>query len=186
MKRLLFLDTETGGIDPTKYSLLTIGYIVWDRECGVLYSREVCQKLARYRVSREALEINHFDLKKYEKERILTSREIIDEFNLIRSKFFGAKKIPLAGHNISFDVEFLRAMYRKQGMDIEKTFSYKTVDTFTILQFMNHCGRLPDGITSLSKAIDYFHIEINERHTALGDAFATLDLYQKMLMLCKM
>lgn len=38
--RLLFIDTETGGLDPHKHSLLTIGVVVWDEKLGELYSDE--------------------------------------------------------------------------------------------------------------------------------------------------
>ena len=181
MERLLFLDTETGGLDPTKYSLLTIGFVVWEKERGALYSREICQKLEKYKVCDEALAINNFNISNFQTSDILTPKEIIDEFDVIGEKYFDGEKIRVAGHNIAFDIEFLRRLFKTEDKDLEKVISYKTVDTYSILQYLIHKGKLSFGITSSTKAFDYFGIAVKGRHTALGDAMATMELYNKLL-----
>ena len=182
MSRLLFLDTETGGIDPNKYSLLTIGLVVWDKSRGILYKNEVCQKLAEYNICDEALNINQFDISKFSEKDILTANEIIDIFNFLKLEYFeGYSAIPLAGHNIGFDIDFLKLLYEKEKKDFEKDFSYKTVDTFSILQYLIHMGKLPENINNSTKAFEFFNIIVNGRHTALGDSIATAELYSKLL-----
>ena len=44
MARLLFIDTETGGLDPEKHSLLSVGFVVWDSVLDECYSAEYYQK----------------------------------------------------------------------------------------------------------------------------------------------
>ena len=80
MDRLLFLDTETGGLDSRTHSLLSLGLVVWDKNDGIIYKKEVCQKLKRYSVTQEALDVNHFDISLYNPSDILTASQIHELF----------------------------------------------------------------------------------------------------------
>ena len=56
MARLLFIDTETGGLNPEKHSLLSVGFVVWDSVLGECYSAEYRlkkRKLPNYQNSAE-------------------------------------------------------------------------------------------------------------------------------------
>ena len=182
MKRLLFIDTETGGLDFRKNSLLTIGFVVWDKEYGILYKKEVCQKLDKYIIEKSALEINHFDINKINKDDILSAHEIEKVIISIKNEFFSDKKlIPLAGHNVNFDTNFIREMFEQNNLDYDKLFLHRIVDTYSIVRFLIDVGKLPEGIDNSSGAFDYFNIKVNGRHTALGDAIATAELYEKLL-----
>ena len=59
-KKLLFIDTETGGIDCGKHSLLSIGLVVWDNDQGIIDSTEILIKNKEYVVTKEAQRINKF------------------------------------------------------------------------------------------------------------------------------
>ena len=48
MNRILFIDTETGGINPNKHSLLSIGLVVWDQDNGIIYENEFYIKSEKY------------------------------------------------------------------------------------------------------------------------------------------
>ena len=181
MDRLLFLDTETGGLDASKHSLLTIGYAVWESTGDILFKREICQYLNKYITCEEALKINNFNIKNFSPENILSAAEIIDDFEALKRRFFHGAKIPLAGHNIAFDMDFLRAMYRRAGREMEDTFSYKALDTYSILQYLIQLGKIPAKINNSEEAFKYFNIDVKGRHTALGDAVATAELYNKLL-----
>ena len=186
MDRLLFIDTETGGLDPQKHSLLNLGLVVWDRDKGILYQREVCQKLDKYIATKEALDINHFDVKNYDSKDILSATEIDEVLKRIKEEFFnGFEKIPLAGHNVQFDFSFIRAMYDKAGLAFGRMFSHRLVDMFSILQFLIHTQKIPEFVNNSTIAFDYFKIDVHGRHTALGDSVAAAELYSKLINLYK-
>lgn len=182
MGRLLFLDTETGGLDPRKYSLLSIGIVVWDSVEGVLYKKNILPKHKNYVICQEALKINNFNINSFNKEDFYSKEEIVKLFKEIKSQFFEVyKKIPLAGHNIHFDVSFLRQYLQYTIEEYENLFSYKLVDTYSILQMLIHSGKLPEYISNSDDAFKYFNIKVNGRHTALGDAEATAILYEELI-----
>ena len=186
MERLLFIDTETGGLSPKQHSLLTLGLVVWDKTDGILYQREICQKLDKYNTTAEALAINHFDINNYTGSDILTASEIDAEFQRLKGKYFyNFERIPLAGHNVQFDFSFVREMYEQAGLSCTNLFSHRLVDMFSILQFLVHIKKIPDYVNSSTAAFDYFKIEVHGRHTASGDSMAAAELYTKLLDLYK-
>lgn len=62
MARLLFIDTETGGLDPEKHSLLSVGFVVWDSVLGECYSAEyrLKRKLPDYQSCTKNQQIDRF------------------------------------------------------------------------------------------------------------------------------
>lgn len=183
--RLLFVDTETGGLDPNKYSLLSIGLVVWDACDGVLFEKEMLIKHKEYHVSTSAQRINHFDQQIHEQTAI-SSKTAINVFYEIKNQFFvDETTIPLAGHNVSFDILFIRKFFQDNKRSFENLFSHRSVDTYSIVRFLVNCGRLPEYINSSAKAFSHFGITVQGRHTSLGDARATAELYTKMLDLMK-
>lgn len=182
MQRLLFLDTETGGLDPQKYSLLSIGVAVWDRREGIIFKKNLCPLTRNYIISPEAQAINHFSVDDYSREDFFTREEIADEFRKIKEEFFpDYKTLPLAGHNIQFDDSFLRVLFKDTACRYEDLFSYRLVDTYSVLQVLIHCGKIPASVSNSDRAFEYFGIKVNGRHTALGDAVATAELYDKLV-----
>ena len=148
--------------------------------------QKVCQKLKRYSVTQEALDVNHFDISLYNPSDILTASQIHELFLSIADEYFPTmKRLPLAGHNIQFDSAFLKEMYFKNKLPYDKTFATRVVDTFSLLQFLIHLDLIPAEINYSTVAFDYFNIKVNGRHTALGDSVATAELYTQLLNLIK-
>ncbi len=95
--------------------------------------------------------------------------------------------IILAGHNIAFDQAFLGAFLAGQGRGPGPRFSHRTVDTHAIAAALRDAGRLPLDNLSSTALFAHFGIQVPEekRHTALGDALATFELYWKLVELMK-
>jgi DNA polymerase-3 subunit epsilon len=70
----------------------------------------------------------------------------------------------IIGHNIGFDLRFLRAEFGRLGLPIPEKLS--TIDTM----------RLANG-SSLADACDQLGVGYDDRHTALGDARAAANLF---------
>lgn len=64
--RLLFIDTETGGIEPTEHSLLSIGIVVWENG-NTIFEDELYIKDKTYKTTSQALSINNIDISQIDK-----------------------------------------------------------------------------------------------------------------------
>lgn len=183
--RLLFVDTETGGLDPQKHSLLTIGVVVWDKNQGELFSDEYAVNSDEFVITKSALRINHFNEEKH-RESAISPKEIVYKFHEIKTNYFqDVNMISLAGHNTAFDIQFLKHLFASCGRSFEKLFSHRVVDTYSIIKYLADCGCIPDYICSSAKAFEYFGITVDGRHTAIGDARATMQLYSKAIHFLK-
>jgi DNA polymerase-3 subunit epsilon len=95
--------------------------------------------------------------------------------------------IILAGHNVAFDQAFLATFLAGQGRTLEPRFSHRLVDTHSLASGLRDAGRLPVDDLSSSALFSHFAIQVPEekRHTALGDALATFELYWKLVGLMR-
>ena len=184
MERLLFIDTETGGLDPEKHSLLSVGFVVWDSVLGECYSAEYHIKNENCRITKTAQRINKLtDSDFYD---AIVPLDLIKRFEEIKEVYFpDYLAIPLAGHNTQFDVQFLKKMFKDNHRSFDSIFSHRIVDTYSILKFLQDGGMIKDTINSSAQAFKFFGIIVDGRHTALGDAQATMRLYEKMLQLLR-
>ena len=180
MTRLFVIDTETGGVDPAKFSLLTFAGAVWDGE-RILDTIEFSVREPRVRTEPEAMLINRIDLKEHKKHAI-TPRIAIQLLSNFLDRHFSNTLVPIAGHNVSFDVSFLKRLYRIAGEEYPSRFSRRHIDTASILAFLDLCGLISLAKPSLDNALRVFNItyETQSRHTALGDVLVTCELLNRM------
>lgn len=184
---LLFIDTETGGLDPRKHSLLSLGLVVG--EAGqVARSLEILIRHDPYVVSGGGLKVNRIDLVKHTAEG-LDPRTALDVLDVFLDQHFPhlCKPITLAGHNVAFDAAFLEAFLEGQGRALEPRFSHRTVDTHSLAAALRDAGKLPLENLGSTSLFAHFGIQVPEekRHTALGDALATFELYWKLVELMR-
>ena len=109
---------------------------------------------------------------------------LIKKFEEIKEVYFADyTAIPLAGHNTQFDVQFIKKMFKDNRRSFDNIFLHRIVDTYSVLKFLQDGGIITDTINSSAQAFKFFEITVDGRHTALGDAKATMRLYEKMLQL---
>ena len=181
--RFVFIDTETGGTIPEKHSLLSIGLVVWDSLNGKLAEKELFVKNDAYIVTKEAKKINKFDEAFH--NTIAESPEIVikNMLSFLRIYFPENVFIPLAGHNVNFDINFLKVLFKRQNRSYNKYFSHRTIDTYSVYKTLILSGLIDKNLNSSHDAFSYFDIKVAERHNALSDCMATVELYEQMLML---
>jgi DNA polymerase-3 subunit epsilon len=182
-RKLIVWDTETGGLDPNKQSILTLGVVAW--QDGSI-ADEMLLEIAEPEIIAEerALKINGISVAHLATvgDTPLAAVMKIKNF-LLKNGFF--KTVYVAGHNVPFDVGFIKRLYTLAGEDYDKTFSYRVLDTMTLALALDQVGRLP-GLrsTGLDGLCSRFGINIRgsaARHNALEDARATAKLLTKLL-----
>lgn len=186
MAKLLILDTETGGIDPGMHSILSVGAVVWDdgrlgAEFEVLIAEDSIH------VTERAMEINGIDLSAHRSSGLCPASAMALFVAFLREHFqnelaMGAK-IALAGHNIGFDIGFLKRLCHHARVDFDTFFSHRSLDTAAVIRFLSLAGVLPLASAGSDEAFAYFGVPFTagSRHTAVGDARATAHLLNNLI-----
>lgn len=180
--KFLVIDTETGGLDPLTHSILSVGAVVY-RPGQISAQTEIIVMEQHLHLQPEAMVVNRINLVEHRKAGVLPSVAIEQLEDFLAPHFGPTEKIALAGHNVSFDIGFLKRLYRLGGQDFERRFSHRALDTASVLAFLRLAGRLNIPNAGLDAALKYFQIPVSEatRHTALIDAIATAKLIDKLL-----
>jgi hypothetical protein len=106
--KILFLDTETGSIEPEEGSVLQLAFVVYDPENpGDLSNTFVAGlKWNTYHVQAKALEINRINLVEHHANALSIGQFCTDFLHFLRAPNLG-EKITLGGHNTHFDMKQL-------------------------------------------------------------------------------
>ena len=186
----LFIDTETGGLDPQVHSLLTIGLCAVNEDGKIIDYLQVGIKHDTYVVSSQALSVNNINLCSLN----TTKADAFKMINNFINCYFKSSKIQIAGHNVNFDIGFLKHFWNENIKEIpeyldpkeyNKVFDYHYTDTMQIAQFLKDCGVLKIKNVKLATLCEELGIVNQNAHTALSDAMATVEVYNKMMKLIK-
>jgi DNA polymerase-3 subunit epsilon len=178
--KILFIDTETGGINPTETSLLSIGLVAWSNN-QIVDTKEIFIKHDIFKFTPQALKINKIDFLSFI-ENAIDAKQTIKEIQVFCDENFDNQTpITLGGHNTNFDINYLKHFFKKNNADFENLFSHRFIDTSSILKFLYYANKIESDISSSDKAFEYFDILVDNRHSALSDAIATANLFTKLL-----
>lgn len=187
-KDCVVLDVETGGLDSKRHSLLTVG-IVLVKDDVALEQGEFKIKHNEYCVTAKALKINKIDLVKHHEDAdAITLEQAKETLTTFVKNVFGEEKPEVVGHNVAFGIGFVRDQIFGSKEEMDKTFSYRSIDTAGISRFLTEAGIISPRNNSLDGLIEYFGVgssEDSDRHTALGDALKTLEVYKKLVEVVK-
>ncbi len=163
--KYIVIDTETTGIDPKKDAILSIAAIkIKNFRIVNIYNTFIDAEVEIPEESKKYHHIEQHHLK--DKPKIY---EIIPDL----IKFIGPDAV-IVGHHIKFDFEIL-------NREIQKYFNSKlynpTIDTGNIYRFLNKT----DDTVSLDEIIEKYLSKVIDRHSALGDALVTAEVFIKMI-----
>lgn len=180
--KILFIDTETGGLDPMNHSLLSVAFAIWDNG-EIIEAKEFLINDGILNVTPKALEINGIDIIEHSRIALKPKSAILEIKNYLNRNFGNDEKIILCGHNILFDINFFKNFWNKNEGNYNNRFSHRYVDTASILFFLTVVNKLPENSNSSQNAFDLFGISINKRHSALGDVLGTAELFNRLIEL---
>jgi DNA polymerase-3 subunit epsilon/ATP-dependent DNA helicase DinG len=159
MRTLVSLDLETTGLDPERDSIIEIGIVrfrgdeVLDRWSSLINpQRDIPAKIT--------------ELTGISQEMVL--RDGIPLWDGLREaqRLIGSHTV--VGHNVNFDLSFMRRQRMFQAND--------SIDTFELASILvPHAGRY-----SLSALAQELGIELNDAHRALNDALTAHQLYLRV------
>ncbi len=170
---LVFIDTETTGLDVIIHEIIEIGGVITTPDLEVIEAFEIKIKPERIEnANPTALKINHYNEKDW--EGAITLREAI---KILAEK---VKDCIMVGQNVAFDSGFIEHAFSR--MSIDNTMHYHKLDTISIAWAKMH--KQPDlEHFSLREMCLRFGIENAKPHSALSDARATYELYKKLMSL---
>lgn len=174
----VIIDTETGGLDPNHHSLISVGLV---DSSGNKMDEFIVREPTLFADPR-SMAIHGITEAQIETEG-LTPNDAVDRFEAFFEDIDGT--ILLTGHNISFDLSFIKRLYRIAERQQPRRISHRSIDTHTMLWTAIQMGLLPTETSSSDGAFKHFNIEppADKRHTALGDAIATQKLVSALLTL---
>jgi oligoribonuclease (3'-5' exoribonuclease) len=183
MKYLAF-DVEAGGTD-FEHSLLSAYFVVIDEDLKTVYGELdllVKPDSGNYVVTAEALSVNKIQLIEHDKVAITESKAGTLLYNFLKTHASnGAVKLIPLGHNIAFDVDFIKRHLLNKSFN--QFVSYRMLDTSSQIQFMKLTGQVPRDLAgSLSEIATYFGISTidNVPHTAKGDTYMVIEILRKL------
>ena len=145
--KILFIDTETGGLDPTNHSLLSVAFVIWDNG-KIIQPKEFLINDGILNTTPKALEINGINIIEHSQVALNSKSAMLEIKNYLDENFGLDEKITLCGHNILFDVSFFKNFWNKNQGDYNQRFSHRYVDTASILFFLSIVDKLPKNSNS--------------------------------------
>jgi DNA polymerase-3 subunit epsilon len=176
-KNLLVLDLETTGRDPIVHSTIEIGAVLLDRES--LEEIDSWSALVR-RQERNGTDTRAMMLHGRSLEEIEGGKDAKDAVAEFLSRF-GTDYL-VAGWNVGFDVQFLRALLRSTGNnEAFDKIDYHRVDVWGIAQFLKTIGWFKSDVSSLSCLCQELGLSRAEAHSGLEDARLTATALRRLV-----
>lgn len=182
MSKILWIDTETTGLDCKIHGLREVGFIIEIdgevKEKGLLYINTMTYKKEKYisKYVRDSMGVSEETLLQYP-----TSKNTYIAFENIVYKYVNSantSKFQMAGFNIDFDYEFMKEwfedVYRSENM-FNTYFGYQKLDVLSLVRNLKYFKCFETQNNKLETLCKHFNIPI-DAHEALSDIVATKQL----------
>jgi DNA polymerase III epsilon subunit-like protein len=172
-----FFDCETSGLDSEKNQILTFALVI-DDDGVIVFEREWKVAQTSWAVIDDyALKVNKIDLVAHNASAVdegVFVRELTEA--LAKNRVFGSTPY---GHNLAFDIGFLRAACRRASRGFP--FGYHYGDSMVFALALRDAGLIGFRSAKLEELCAFFGIAGVNYHTALDDTRATRALYLELL-----
>lgn len=180
-RKMLVIDTETGGLDPSVHAILSLAAVVYDNGSIADTIHMFIDDTEGLR-DPEAMAKNKIDLTSVPLLSPVSAVLALENF-LLRNDM--RSKVVLVGHNLPFDVGFVKRLYRLAGKNYDTVFAHGGLCTKTGAIMLMEAGRINSTSSSLIHAGPAVGVPVEEKHDALYDAVATAKVLRRMLDLIR-
>ncbi len=173
---LLWIDTETTGRSAHVNQIVEVAIAITDLDGNMLFEpRGVLVAIEPWSVNdRETIGIHGIDWRTPEFKRSAKSlREVVER---VFARLEGKR---VAGHNVTFDVGFLKASAERVGIPVRPELAAPTLDTMQLAASLMKRGLLAKqskGLVALRERFGVGHTA----HRATGDVAATIEIYRRL------
>jgi DNA polymerase III epsilon subunit-like protein len=188
--KMLLIDTETGGLDASSHSILSLAALVVDyagRTIDEMYT--LIDEGENVITEDSALAINGLSMVTIQQRGVSPIRavgllyEMLNRHNMLHN-------VTVVAHSVKFDFPFLRRLFREAGINdtcFNDVFSHRTICTQAGAGLLMQAGVINPTSTSLANLCEYFKIPLNRTkgHNALEDARATAAVFECLLQRCQ-
>jgi len=177
-KKLIFIDTETTGLNPDNHEIIELGAIVaeYDPETKMLVEKEIIDlKIKPEHI--ETAEAIALRINGYNEADWIFAVDLKSAMQKLQKVSEGGIMI---AHNMAFDYLFLEHAFRKTG--VENKMHYHKIDTISVA-FAKLGGVDDIGKYSMYALCDRFGIKNQKAHSAYSDTRALFELFQKLMSL---
>lgn len=178
-KNLCVIDVETTGPSPFVHDLLSVAFV------PVMMPERALSVFVRHS-SLEWTDFGRENFKKFDhdwNQHAVAPSDACHRIESYLELLFQGEPATLIGHNVGFDVSFLRKLALSIGKFQLSGISHRSIDTHTMLYVAATQGAIPFDATSSEAAFEFLGImpPLHLRHTALGDAIATRAMFLRLL-----
>lgn len=166
--RVVVLDCETTGLDVQEDKILSIGAVAL--KDGVIYVEDHFSRYLQQPFIKAASIPIHGIVASSHQALVTEAEALQDLLAYIRNA-------NIIGHHIQFDIQIINQALHQMKLPTLKNKIQDTADLYLKYKGIPH--RIE---TSLDELCKEFKIVKKDRHTALGDAFLTAQVYQRMLI----
>jgi len=178
---MIVIDIEATGTDYEKHSILSLGALDFDSPQNRIYLE--CQAWEGAHIDPDALAVCGFTEAEATDDLKQTEAQLIAQF---LSWAEGVEDQTLAGQNVSFDRDFVRAACLRAGYNYP--FAHRTVDTHTLayMHYVVHGKKVPiekrHSALNLDAVLNYVGIpDEPEPHNALTGALSHAEVISRLL-----
>lgn len=190
MNKIIFIDTETGGVNPEKSALIQLSGIIRIDKKDIEKFNFYIKPFENSEVNEKALEVQGRTLEELKTEKYIEEKEVYKQFvNLLDKyidKYDRTDKFIVAGYNVRFDVDILKAFFQRHGNNF--LFSYldsSMLDPLYSIRLLQIAEVLPVlENNKLETWCKHFGIEL-KAHDSLEDIEATKKLIGKLISLIR-
>lgn len=190
MNKIIFIDTETGGVNPEKAALIQLSGIIRIDKKDVEKFNFYIKPFENSEVTEKALEVQGRTLEELKTDKYVEEKEVYKQFIKLLDKYIDkydrTDKFIVAGYNVRFDVDILKAFFQRHGNNF--LFSYldsSMLDPLYSIRLLQIAEVLPVlENNKLETWCKYFGIEL-KAHDSLEDIEATKKLIGKLISLIR-
>ncbi|EFE86009.1 3'-5' exonuclease [Fusobacterium periodonticum] len=190
MNKIIFIDTETGGVNPEKATLIQLSGIIRIDKKDVEKFNFYIKPFKNSEVNEKALEVQGRTLEELKTDKYVEEKEVYKQFiNLLDKyidKYDRTDKFIVAGYNVRFDVDILKAFFQRHGNNF--LFSYldsSMLDPLYSIRLLQIAEILPVlENNKLETWCKHFGIEL-KAHDSLENIEATKKLIGKLISLIR-